>query len=141
MKGLYAAFGTDRKAELEGVWRDLGVVNEDNTKPGFLLARMSRNNTNYWAKVEAVAKEYKTEINLDIFTDAAAHQPMLEIFVDTILLGWRHVVDKAGKPIEYSRDNAIKLLTDLPDLYELLREWASKISSFRDADIAASSGE
>jgi hypothetical protein len=137
--GIYDTFKTDNKAEVEGVWKDF-PPNRDGTVPRFLIARMSPSNPGYVKRVEAVAKQYKVEINLDIFTEAQAFEPMLDVFVDTILIGWEHVQDQHEKLIEYTKDNAKKVLRDLPDLYLLLRTYANQLTTFRSTELEANAG-
>lgn len=42
---------------------------------------------------------------------------MAELYADHILVGWESVKDAKGKKMEYSRENVIKLLTDLDPLF------------------------
>src|SRR5262245_52098218 len=121
---LFDTFATDPKAEAEGRWFKY-PANRDKTIPRFKLARMSRTNPRFQARLEAVAKQFKTEIKLDLLTEEATFEPMLEAFCDTVLLGWENVYDREDKPITYSRDEAVKLMKALPALYDDLREKAN----------------
>lgn len=137
--GIYETFKTDAEAERVGVWKEF-PANTDGSIPAFRIARMAASNPEYQKRLEAAAKKYRVEMTLDVFTESQAFEPMLEVFVDTILVDWRNVQDPAGNDIEYTKENAKRLMRDLPDLYTLLREYASRISSFRDADIEARTG-
>lgn len=136
---IYETFRTNKKAEREGVWRNF-PANKDGTIPGFKLARMSSNNPEYVKRVEAINRQFKTEITLDILTEEQAKGPWLDAFVDTILIEWRNIQTPEGVVIEYTHDNAKKLMEDLPDLFTLLREDATKLSTFRDAEIETNAG-
>lgn len=136
--GLFDTFETDAKAEAEGKWFNF-PQNKDGTKPGFLLARMSRTNPRYQASLEAVGKTFKTEIKLDVLTEDLAYEPMLEVFLDTILLGWRNVQNKNGEEIPFSKANAKELFEKLPALYDTLREQATSLSNFRNTEVETNS--
>lgn len=133
---LFDTFATNAKAEAEGRWFNF-PANTDKTVPGFLLARMSRTNPKYQAAVERVGRTFKTEMKLDILSEPMAFEPMLEVFCDTVLLGWRNVQQKDGTVIDYTRENAIRLMTTLPALYDVLREHANSLSAYRDEQIEA----
>lgn len=138
MSGLYKTFQTDRKAEREGRWFDLvGVINEDGTLPGFRMARMSKSNPEYQAAVEHAAKDLKQAFDLDTLTENIAGPVMRKVFVETVLLDWRNVRDNDNNPITFSKENALKLFEDLPDLYLTLVEQAQKLSNFRNKEVEA----
>lgn len=131
--GIFDTFETDAKAESEGKWFNF-PANKDGSKPGFLLARMARTNPRYQAALEAVGKTFKTEIKLDVLSEELAYEPMLEVFLDTILLGWRNVQNKEGQEITFSKENARELFKKLPALYDVLRENANSLSAFRSVE-------
>lgn len=132
--GLFDTFETDAKAEAEGKWFNF-PANKDGTKPGFRLARMSRTNPRYQAALEAVGKTFKTEIKLDVLTEDLAYEPMLEVFLDTVLLGWRNVQNRDGQEISFSKDNARELFAKLPALYDALREQSASLANFRNTEV------
>jgi hypothetical protein len=51
--------------------------------------------------------------------------------VETVLLGWESVTGPDGKPLEFSKENAVKLFTDLPDLFKDIRETAEDMTLFK----------
>ena len=46
--------------------------------------------------------------------------------------GWKNVRGEDGKPLEFSKASAVKLFTDLPEVYERLQEEAKLSANFRD---------
>lgn len=133
---LYSVFKTDHSKEREGRWFELvGIKNEDGTEPGFKMARMSRANPEYQAAIERLSKDIKQAVDLDTLTEDVAGPIMRGVFVETILLDWRNVYDENGQAIPYSKEAALKLFTELPDLYLVLVDEASKLSNFRAREL------
>lgn len=139
---LLSAFKTDKKKEATGFWfEDTGVINDDETTPGFLLARASASNPKFAKGAEAIGKKFKRQLETDSLSNEVARTLNKALFLDTILLDWRNVWlptdDDSGTEhlVPYSRENADKLFDLLPDLYELLEGEAKKLSNFRDAEI------
>lgn len=131
---LYKNFKTSSVLEEEGIFVKL-KANEDGTIPTFKIARASRNNKRYVKTFEAKIRPFKDEIesgNLDPETDKRI---MVDIFVSGVLLDWKNVQDENNKPMLFNRDNAIKLLTDLPELYEFLNNKASDMKNFLEANL------
>lgn len=127
---LYTQFKTDEKIEQEGINVEYGTAS--NGKPiTFKVARTGGSNTKYLKLLEARTKPYRRQIQNDTLENKLAEKIFLEVFVDSVLLGWENVEDASGTLLVFNRENAIKVFTDLPDLYNDLREQASKSALFR----------
>lgn len=135
---IYNQFATDKSKEVEGV--DVTFpANEDGSTPTFKIARMGKSNKRYTKAVERASRPYRRQIELKTLDEATSEKLMLEVFVETILLGWANIQGRDGKPLPFNRANAIKLMEDLPDLYSELVEEASKASRFREEQMEAES--
>jgi hypothetical protein len=111
--------------------------NADGSIPGFKLSRMSDSNPAYQAELERVAKDIQLDLAADNLT-TERHGPILKtLFVNKILMDWRNIQDEDGNEIPLSKENAMALFNELPDLYVALRELASKMSSFRGKELEA----
>lgn len=127
---LYKQFKTDEKFETEGIIIEYGTG--ANGKPiSFRVARAGGNNQKYLKLLESRTKPYRRQLQNDSLDLKVAEKIFLEVFVDSVLLGWENVEDATGVLLPFTRDNAIKVFTDLPDLYNDLREQAAKSSLFR----------
>lgn len=134
--GLYSVFKTNNALEREGRWFDLtSIKNDDGTVPGFKMARMHKNNPEYQSRLERLSKELRQAIELDTLTEDIAGPVMRGVFVEAVLLDWRNVFDEDNKPIPFSKENADKLLSELPDLYLILADEARKLGNFRNAQV------
>ena len=136
---LRKTFKTDPQAEVDGVLQDVGV-NEHNGKPiQVRLARMSRSNKRYTAELERVTRPHSAAIQNESMDNELAAKMLREVFVDTILLDWHNLpkseltgVDTDKEALPFSRENALALFEELPDLYEDWEGRAKKVSSFRE---------
>lgn len=124
LKSPYDLFGTDQNLEKDGIVIDYGDFS-------LKIARSGGGNVNYKRLAAAKLKPYAHQLQTGTLDDDRARDLMLEIFVDSVLLDWKGVVDEKGKAIKYTRENAIKLFKDLPDLYADITEQANKTSNFR----------
>lgn len=133
-KSPYAVFDTDKELEKSGVWIDYG-----NFK--FLIARAGGSNEKYKRLMNHRMKPFRRLIQTDTMSEEKAQDILLETFLDAVLLDWENVTDKEGQPMEFNRDNARKLFTDLRDLFNDLQQQAQKISIFRREEMETDLGE
>jgi hypothetical protein len=140
MDSPYKVFKTDAKIETEGLWLDYG---------GFeiRIKRAGGANARYKKLLKKRVKPYRRQIDNETISEDTADRLWAGIYADSVIDGWRtKVVDKDGKLLEYkdgfipgedgelmqySRENCIKLLLDLPDLFTDIKEQAQVVSNFR----------
>lgn len=128
---LYTQFKTNAAKEVEGVEIQYGP-NEDGTIPTFVISRMGKSNKRYTKALEAATRPYRRQIELGTMNNDTAESLFLGVFVDTVLKGWRNVKDETGNEIPFGKETAIKVLSDLPELYDDLQEKAKSASLFRE---------
>ena len=132
---LFAQFATNRKSEVEGVEFTFGGEGT----AVFTLARMGNTNKRYKKMLEQESKPYAHAIRNDNLDPAIDEAITLKIFIATVLIGWRNVVEPKvfgnDSPAECTPENAEKLFKALPELYIALKENAAKMSNFRLAEI------
>jgi hypothetical protein len=140
--GLRNTFKTDKTAEVEGVEIEVDI-NEHNNKPITIrLSRMSRSNKRYTKRLDTVTRPHMAAIQNETLNEAVASKMMREVFVDTVLLGWDNLPkseltgnaeDKDELP--FTRENALALFEELPDLYEDWEARAKKAATFRETEL------
>jgi hypothetical protein len=59
---------------------------------------------------------------------------MVEAMSIGLLVDWRHVSDKSGEEIPYSRELAVKALTNNVDLREWVQDFATDIENFKEVE-------
>jgi hypothetical protein len=132
--GLYSTFGTDAKSENAGVWIDV-----DKTETGetirFLIARQSRTNQKYAATLARVIGPYRQQLANEMVSEALSNKLNIQVFCESVLLGWENVTDRNGKPLEFNVSNAINLMTELHDLYQLLNAKSQSLVTFKDKSL------
>lgn len=130
---LYAKFKTNVDTETQGIEIALvGAENADKTVPTFLLSRMGGSNKAYSKALEKGTKPFRRQNQMGMLPEEVIRPIVRKAFCETVLKGWRNVFDENEKPFPYSQQNALKLMEDLPDVYEILQQEAMDISNFRD---------
>lgn len=126
---IYQTFATDQLAEKNGITLDLG--------DGVTIAirRAGGHNAAFARVLEAKSKPYRRQIDLGTLDPDLNRRLMVEVYADTIALGWTGITDRSGTELPFTRDNFIAVMTDLPDLFALVTEEANRLANFRAADI------
>lgn len=121
---LNKLFGTDKTAEIEGIWVDYpnGV--------SMKIARMGGANTEYSRYLTNQLKPYKFQIDRGTLSEDKSREILLEVFARYVLKDWKGVTDEKGRPIEYSVEAAKKVLAEYPELLNELQTLASDYRRF-----------
>lgn len=131
---LYNQFGTDTKLETEGA--DITfAANDDGTIPTFRVARMGGANKRYLAALSRKTRSVTTAIRNGTLSDEQAKKISLEVFIETVLLGWSNIYDRTGNPIPFTQHNANVLFNELPDLYDEIVRQAGSLTTFQTAEL------
>lgn len=126
---LYKEFGTSKELENDGVEVQMGDVS-------FFIARMGKSNKKYMEILATLTKPFKRQIEMGLTEQNSEkiNKAFVEAFSRGILKNWTNVKDKKGKELPFSPENAMKLFSDLPDLYDKLEEIASNRTTFIEED-------
>lgn len=130
-KSIFDLFEMDNEAEMKGIVVNYGPYGK------FTIARAGGSNERYKKALEAKTRPHRRRIENGSITEEELTPILVEIFVDTVLLGWEGVKGKGGVDLQYNRANAIDLFTKLPDLFIDIRDQASKSANFRVAEVEA----
>lgn len=145
---LRGTFKTDKTLETEGVEIAVGI-NEHNNKPITIrIARMSRTNKKYAKALDNATRPHNASIQNETLDEGIASRMMQGVFVDTILLDWGNVPksDLTGDPADnevelpFTRENALALFEELPDLYTDWEKRANRSATFREIERDTSAG-
>lgn len=121
---LDAKFKTDASKETDGVWYPL------TPEVSFKLRRMGGKNSQKLKQYAATAyKPYAKQIEADALSQEKSFELACAMLVDLILVDWKGV-ESDGQPLEFTRENALKLLSGLPDLADKLSEFANEKDNF-----------
>ena len=132
---LYDKFKTDENLEAgEGVELDYGDAG------AIIIHRAGGANKRYRDLGQKRMRSYQRRIEAGTITDDEANKLLIGIYADSVVIGWRDIVDEEGNPLPFSRDNVVKLFTDLPELFEDVREAATSRGLFASEMVEADKG-
>ena len=124
MADLYKLFKGATNLETEGVWFEIA----EGVK--FLMARAGGANKKYNRVFQSLMKPHMRAYRNGTLDDAVSNKIMRQAFAKGVLLDWEGVQDESGNTLEFSYDNAMKLFTDLPDLFDALFDEAGKLGNY-----------
>lgn len=131
-KGIYSQFKTDTSLEKDGITLDYGINSKDEPVQ-IRIARAGGANQQYLRRMEAKFKPYRRQIQNDTIERALLETFVKEVYAETVVLGWVGVEDADGNPMACTKENCIKLFTDLPDLFTDIQEQSQQASLFRSS--------
>jgi len=105
-------FATDKNAEIEGVWVKLDEGVE------LKIARMG--NEKFNELFRKYSRPYKRAIRNGTLSDSIAEDILLKCMSEAILLDWKGL-EEDGVPLEYTKENAYRVLKE----YEVLRDFVT----------------
>lgn len=124
MSSPYKNFKTDLVMETEGIWLDYGDYK-------IRIARAGGQNMAYAKSVEKYAKKHKLALKNDTLDNDVQQALMVQVYADSIILAWEGVVNENDELMSFNRENVVKLLTDLPDLFADIRSSATSLQLFQ----------
>lgn len=128
---LYKQFKTDEALETDGLWIEYGVT--DTGQPiRIKIARAGGRNTAFSKALERATRPYRKAIQTGTLDNQTADNLYKDVFAETVVLDWINVEDQDGQPMDFKKENVVKLFNDLPDLFNDLREQAANVALFRE---------
>lgn len=118
-------FKTDKKLEEGGVWFDI------NDETGFLLRPFKQTNPRVKEAMARYYKPYAGQVELGTLDFKKNLEIQIKLFTDVCLVDWKGV-DIDDKPVECTPENANKLFTALPDLFDTLWKHAQDYNNYRE---------
>ena len=129
---LFKTFATSQDLERKGIDICYGK-NSRGEDIIITIARAGGSNIAYNKAVEARTKNYRRQIQSETLSPEVAESITREIYADAVILGWSGVDDENDQPLEFTHANVITLLTKLPDLFDDLKDQATKAALFRSS--------
>ena len=130
---LYKQFKTNPDLEKSGIFIEYGK-NSKGENISFKVARAGGDNVRYTKYLESKLKPHRRLLQLDSMDPKLLESIILDAFCNAVLISWSGVEGEDGKEIKFSTDAAIKLFTDLPELYKDLQTQCTNAALFR-ADV------
>ena len=118
----YDQYAFDAELAETGVW--FGFTG------GSKLRIARRDNPRYLEALRALAKGKERLIQLKAISGSDLHEMLMRALARGVLLDWEGLT-RSGEPLPYSEDNAVALLTDLPEFREQVESCAENVVAFR----------
>ena len=124
MTNPYEQFATDKKLENEGVRIDY---------PGYsiIISRAGGSNSRFSKVMTEIARPYRRQIEQQTIDSELSNKLLATAYARSVILGWENLCDENEKIIQFSEDNCIKLLIDLPDLFLDIQKVAGDYTVFK----------
>ena len=127
--GMYAQFKTDPEMEKSGIELEYRTGAK---KPTIIrIARAGGGNSKYQRVLDIKGKPYRRQIQTETIAPEMLEALMREVYADAVVLGWEDMTGPDGEIIPFTRENVIKVFTDLPDLFADVQASANKVALFR----------
>lgn len=133
-KSIYSAFKNDEARERTGVVIDLGETGK------ITVARAGGANARFEKRMVEITKPHRRSIQTGIIDKKTADGLLAQVYAETVVLGWEGLTDENGQALPFSKENAQKLLLDLPDLFLLIRTTSEDQTLFRQEVLEADAG-
>ena len=126
-RNVYAAFETSKPLESDGIAVDYGDFR-------FTIARAGGSNRRYLYALERKMRPHRRALAAGVLDEEVATRLLAEAYAEAVILGWDGVTDRDGNALPFTRENCVRLLLDLPELFADLREQAEAASNFLAAE-------
>lgn len=136
---LYGQYQTDPDLEKTGIWLDYGV-NSKGLPTRIRIARAGGSNTTFTKLLDLKTKPYRRQIQNDTLDPNTSRRIMTEVYADGVILDWENVEDPDKNNLAFTRQNVLKVLQDLPDLFADIVDAATKVALFRQEINEADAG-
>lgn len=125
---IYTLAKTDADSEENGKWFD--DIFEEGSGISLKLRRM---NSQFYGKVlNSIMQENRKLMVKGKFPKDVDARLLIESLAEGIIVDWKGIlVEDGGEEIPYTKDAAIKLMTDIPDLKNIVRNLSQSMAAFR----------
>lgn len=127
-KSPYDLFSTDASVENQGITLDFGDF-------AIRIARAGGANKKYAKALVRILKPYRKAIATNTIAEKKQNELMAEVYAETVILDWVGVNDKDGVEMPFNKENCVKLLTDLPVLFQQIMADAENFNNFKAVEV------
>jgi hypothetical protein len=130
---LYSQFSTNKEREVAGITVEYHDETDVNAAPAsFRVARSGGSNMAYQKAMDRETRPIRRAIANDAISVERLSGIARKVWIETCLLGWENIKGKDGNLLPFSIENATRLFTDLPDLYDDLTRQSGNAGLFRE---------
>lgn len=130
MTSPYKQFQTDKELE-----SGKGVTLQYD---GFSITihRAGGSNKKFGLTLAEKMRPYRQRFERGTLDNETSQRILVETYAEAVVIGWKDVVGADGKKMAFNVGNAVKLFTDLPDLFDDVKSQANSASVFRQENEA-----
>lgn len=134
----FSAAKTDAGREVNGVWR---TWTNGTHEIDFLICRAGGANTAFRVRAEELTRVYRNS-GLDMMRLPTDKQDTMnrELYADTIVKGWRSDAFNGLDETNFTRENLIHLMTEVPDVLVFLITEAKEADNYRNVAMKHEAG-
>ena len=66
--------------------------------------------------------------------EADKQRVLVDMYAEHVIVDWKDVTDKEGNELKFNKENVVKLLTDLPILFQDIIQQAMDVSNFKEVE-------
>lgn len=135
---LYSRYKTNNDLEKTGIVMDLGEAQ-------IRMRRAGGANVAYTSRMEVLTKPYRRAIQTNSLPRGTAQEIAIRAYAETVITEWKTrkedgtfydgIQTEDGSTVPFTVDNVIKALTDLPDLFADIQEFAQNSSLFLQSNL------
>ena len=122
-KSLYELFETDPKLEMEGVGFKFGPAT-------FFCKRAGGANREFDTKFNEATKNMSTRLQMQALSDEQSEEILRQVFAESVMIGWENVRNRKMEQIPYTKENFVKVMKDLPEVWKSLCQQATNMEAF-----------
>lgn len=121
-------YGTSEKLENEGVWVPMG--------DGCQVKIARAGNKENRELIKRLVAPHKVALRNNRLPEDTLDTLTIEAMATTILLDWKGM-EEDGKPVPYTKENAVRLLTDYKDFRDQVSASSTEMALFQAEEAAA----
>lgn len=121
-------FDADLSSVDDGVWKEYEGAS-------FLVAHIS--NMKFQRALARLQQPHRRRLQEGTLDPKTNQRIVCEAMADGVLLGWKEVKTRSGGTVEFSKENALSLLTRDPAFRDWITEVSTQIANFRDEEVEA----
>lgn len=123
-QNIYDLFETNGKLEIDGVWFEYAFGS-------FKLAFVGGANQAFQREYAERMKPYAEAEARGLLDEKIRRKIQIDCYVEHVVRDWKQVIGRDGKDIPFSKPVAVKLFTELPHLFSMIRSAATNFANYR----------
>lgn len=127
---LYKTYATDKNLE-----SGAGVKLEYPDGVSLTIHRAGGSNRKFLQSMDAKIKPHRRQIQLGTIDRDLSDKLIAEVYAESVIKGWSGVTDENGNDLPFTKQNVVKLLLDLPDLFNDIKAQADTLANFRKEEL------